>query len=90
MTSGLNNRSPTLLAQVKHSEENMVEEDSEDLNVANLTETKSHRAPTSESVPPFSPKSSNKDWPRLAWVATLGCLIAVMFFRARRTFRTGA
>jgi hypothetical protein len=53
-------------------------EDFDDLNVMSLTETKSQRAPTSESAPfPLSPERRKMKWLPAAMVGALAALIAV-------------
>jgi hypothetical protein len=59
----------------------------EDLNVANLLETKSNRAPRTESVPPFNERSNAPTkWIKAALVGTLATLfvIVTMGLGARR------
>jgi len=56
----------------------MSQEDFEDLNVINLTETKSQRAPTFESIPPYPPsKPTQINWLKAAVVGGVAALIAV-------------
>jgi hypothetical protein len=61
----------------------------EDLNVANLLETKSNRAPRTESVPPFNERSNAATkWIKAALVGTLATfamfVIVTMGLGARR------
>jgi hypothetical protein len=56
----------------------MSQEDFEDLNVINLTETKSQRAPTFESIPPYPPSRPTQiNWLEAAFVGGVAALIAV-------------
>ena len=73
-------------ADTSLSEEPMPEEDFEDLNVANLTETKSHRAATSETVPYYSiPQNRPRmNWAGVALFGALGALIGVAVIVSRR------
>jgi hypothetical protein len=55
----------------------MPQEDSEDLNVMNLTETKSQRAPTFESIPYPPSKPTQINWLKAAVIGGVAGLIVV-------------
>lgn len=58
----------------------MAQDDFEDLNVMNLTETKSQRAPTSESLPrALTPEPPTVKWLTVAMATVFIGLIAFAF-----------
>jgi len=59
----------------------MAQEDFEDLNVMNLTETKSQRAPTSESIPPLPSEPSAMKWLAPALVGILALIAVALICR---------
>jgi hypothetical protein len=65
----------------------MPQSEREDLNVMNLTETKSRRAPTSESLPVPEDRQMTK-WAAAGFVAALGGLVAVFVISARMKSKT--
>ena len=64
----------------------MPQEDVEDLNVMNLTETKSQRAPTSESLP----RAPTPEPPRVKWLtaALLSVFIGLIAFAVMHRIST--